>query len=63
MEKLRIKNHEFLNILTSVAETNLLHWDLFIRRFIIEQFRIFDGLKVDPKSVISKDICISYTEN
>ena len=33
---------------------NIVHKNLFIRQFIIRRFWIYDGLKVDPKSVLFK---------
>ena len=33
-----------------------------IYRFIIRRFRIIDILKVDPKSVVSKQNCIDHVE-
>ena len=35
----------------------------FIRWFIFRQFQIYDSLKVDLKSVVSKQKCIDYVEN
>ena len=42
---------------------NEIHWNLFIRGFIIRWFQIEDGSKVDPKCIVSnKQKCIDCIE-
>ena len=40
----------------------LLHWNFSVKGFVIRQFWIQDGLKVDPKNVVSKQKCAANIE-